>query len=275
MESTLTEQHLELKRQFQTFLEEDHGHGQYASKISEMMASEEPHYRLMVDVADVRSYDDALHTRLMNEPAECLPPFEDALEETVQARDPKWLPEGQRMRIGLAGEFGAHTVSPRNLLAPLITKMVNVQGIVTKCSLVRPKMVKSVHYCEATGTSMTREYRDVTSHNGPPTGSTYPTKDDNGNLLSTEFGLCQYRDNQVHPTAFLLTSAKVLGEMYFAGWLISLCPRAFLRLSGVFCALSEPPSLCTLGHVVPARSLFLLFAILLSQRTECWGELPS
>ena len=29
------------------------------------------------------------------------------------------------------------------------------------------------------------------------TGAQYPTKDDNGNLLTTEYGLCVYRDSQV------------------------------------------------------------------------------
>eukprot|EP01018_Ginkgo_biloba_P018817 Gb_01563 [translate_table: standard] len=63
-------------------------------------------------------------------------------------------------------------------------------------SLVRPKVVKSVHYCPTTGEFTTREYRDITAHTGLPTGSVYPTRDDQGNLLVTEFGLCKYRDHQ-------------------------------------------------------------------------------
>ena len=49
-----------------------------------------------------------------------------------------------------------HRVSSRNLTAKLISKLVEVDGIVTKCSLVRPKLVKSVHYAESTGSFMTR-----------------------------------------------------------------------------------------------------------------------
>jgi DNA replication licensing factor MCM3 len=81
-----------------------------------------------------------------------------------------------------------------------VLRQVNLQGIVTKASLVRPKMVRSVHYCEATGTTTQREYRDVTSHDGAPTGAAYPTKDEQGNLLTTEYGLCKYRDSQVRMT---------------------------------------------------------------------------
>ncbi len=34
-------------------------------------------------------------------------------------------------------------------------------------------------------------------HVGMPTGAQYPQRDDAGNLLTTEFGLCRYIDNQV------------------------------------------------------------------------------
>lgn len=42
---------------------------------------------------------------------------------------------------------------------PLCTRQVCAEGIVTKASVVRPKWVKSVHYCPATGKETTREYR--------------------------------------------------------------------------------------------------------------------
>lgn len=43
-------------------------------------------------------------------------------------------------------------------------------------SLVRPKVVKSVHFCPVTSAFTTREYRDITSNMGLPTGSVYPTR---------------------------------------------------------------------------------------------------
>ncbi|KAI8607430.1 MCM2/3/5 family-domain-containing protein, partial [Chytriomyces sp. MP71] len=64
-------------------------------------------------------------------------------------------------------------------------------------SLVRPKVARSVHYCEKTALFITRDYRDGTSlGNSVPTGSTYPKEDDEGNPLSTEYGLSTYRDFQ-------------------------------------------------------------------------------
>jgi DNA replicative helicase MCM subunit Mcm2 (Cdc46/Mcm family) len=49
--------------------------------------------------------------------------------------------------------------------------LLQVYGIVTRCSLVRPKLVKSVHYCPNTGVTTSREYRDITALTGLPTGA--------------------------------------------------------------------------------------------------------
>lgn len=99
--------------------------------------------------------------------------------------------------VGFEGDFGHHNVTPRGLLASYLCQMVCVHGIITKCSAVRPKVVKSVHYCKETNAILSREYRDNTSLTGPPTSSVYPTKDEQGNYLETEFGLSQYKDYQM------------------------------------------------------------------------------
>lgn len=69
------------------------------------------------------------------------------------------MQDEQTIKIGFLGEFGPNRVSPRELTSSLISSLVNVEGIVTKCSLVRPKVVKSVHYAEATGHFTTKQYR--------------------------------------------------------------------------------------------------------------------
>lgn len=65
------------------------------------------------------------------------------------------------MKVGFVGEFGPNRVSPRELTSTQISSLVNLEGIITNCSLVRPKMVKSVHYCEVTGRFQTQQYRFV------------------------------------------------------------------------------------------------------------------
>ena len=44
------------------------------------------------------------------------------------------------------------------------------------CPCHRPKVIKSVHYCEETKQILQKEYRDATSFGGMPTGSTYLTR---------------------------------------------------------------------------------------------------
>lgn len=56
--------------------------------------------------------------------------------------------------------------------------------------------MRSVHYCAATKKTLERKYTDLTSLEAVPSSSAYPTKDDDGNLLETEFGLSVYKDHQ-------------------------------------------------------------------------------
>jgi len=182
------------KRTFMDFLDQDVGQGVYMDKIRSMIT--QGRHRLLIDMADMRNFNLDLTRRLIRSPGEYFQPFSDALVEVTRNVDPKYLQEGQQVQVGFEGQFGFHKLTPRELLSPFLGSMVSVEGIVTKCSLVRPKVVKSVHYCPTTGEFTTREYRDITSASGLPTGSVYPTRDDQGNLLVTEFGLCKYKDHQ-------------------------------------------------------------------------------
>ncbi|GLC36964.1 hypothetical protein PLESTB_000173500 [Pleodorina starrii] len=159
--------------------------------------------RLMVAEHHLRKYDEPLLLQLLQKPLECLPAFEDALSNFVKSGvDPvllRLLEEtgNPNLYIGLKGDFGRHEVSPRQLTSAFLNQLVCVFGIVTKCSLVRPKLVTSVHYSEATKEYTTQQYRDVTSLRGAPTNTAYPQFDNAGNPLTTEFGLCKYIDNQM------------------------------------------------------------------------------
>ncbi|KAD3068954.1 hypothetical protein E3N88_36834 [Mikania micrantha] len=137
-----------------------------------------------------------LARRLLQNPSEYIQSLSDFITDRTRSIDPKFLKEGEQVLVGFDGPFVSRRVTPRDLLSEFIGSMVKVEGIITKCSLVRPKVVKSVHYCPSTKQFTSREYRDITSTMGLPTGSVYPTRDDNGNLLVTEYGLCNYKDHQ-------------------------------------------------------------------------------
>lgn len=101
------------------------------------------------------------------------------------------------VHVGLEGSFGGFHTTPRHLSACYLGNMVCLDGIVTSCSLVRPKMLRSVHYVEAKKMFVMREYYDATMIGGhAPTPINYPSSGPNGESLVSEFGLSHYRDYQ-------------------------------------------------------------------------------
>jgi DNA replication licensing factor MCM3 len=185
--------------------------------------------RLVVKLNDLRSHDGWLAACLLGLINSESPPFHSpqrhllALESAAQAIAVQACglldgsPHASKLKIGINGDFGDHHVSPRSLASSYLFQLMKVEGLVTKCSAVRPKLVTSAHYCPKTGLLSSREYMDntdirlglpVLDDNGEEdknaTGQSYsvtntiiPQKDKDGNPLETEFGLCQYKDYQV------------------------------------------------------------------------------
>jgi DNA replication licensing factor MCM3 len=171
----------------------------YGHEIARMV--EQGKNRLIVKLADLRRFDTGLAQRILDSPISIMPPFEEALSDVVKAHidlnNPasKLSPKAS-FRVGIQGSFGALRVTPRQLTSDVLSKMLCVEGIVTKCSLIRPKIVESVHYCPDTGKFSQQTYRDATALMGSRTGSSFPTKDAEGHPLETEFGMCTFRDYQ-------------------------------------------------------------------------------
>ena len=78
-------------------------------------------------------------------------------------------------------------------------------------SLVSPKVIKSVHFCPKTKKTSDRRYTDMTSLNAFPSSTVYPTKDEDGNPLETEYGLSVYKD---HQTFTIQVSGHLLAYMF-------------------------------------------------------------
>lgn len=136
---------------------------------------------------------------LLKQPTDFLPAFNKGLLDRITTlRDhQKHAIEGKEYKVGFSGSFGDHHVNPRTLRANHLNLMISLEGIVTRCSLVRPKMLKSVHYSPKNDHWVYRIYRDATTASHlPPTSSITPQVDDEGNPLQTEFGLCEFRDHQ-------------------------------------------------------------------------------
>lgn len=159
--------------------------------------------RLCVSLDDIREFDREFWTGLLNQPAEFLPACERALRDTVLTiYDPndarfELVDETQAFYLSFKGAFGANSVSPRTITSLHLSKLISIEGIVTRASLVRPKVIRSVHYADKTSRFYAREYRDQTTLFDPiSTAAIYPTEDPDGNKLTTEYGYSTYRDHQ-------------------------------------------------------------------------------
>lgn len=152
--------------------------------------------RLIVNVNDLRRKNVGRTNSLLNSAFDEQLAFSRALKEYVSTVQPSYAKLHEDFFIGFEGSFGNRHVTPRTLNARFLGNLVCVEGIVTKVSLVRPKVVRSVHYCPETKKVMERKYTDLTSFEAVPSSAVYPTKDEDGNLLETEYGLSVYKDHQ-------------------------------------------------------------------------------
>ncbi|XP_064651857.1 zygotic DNA replication licensing factor mcm3-like [Lineus longissimus] len=184
----------EIQRDYMDFLDDDDNQGIYHQKIRDMITNNQ--VRLMVNVNDLRRNNPKRAMDLLNNSFEESIAFQRALKKIVTNADAVYSKQYEEFFIGFEGSFGAKHVTPRTLTSRFLGNMVCVEGIVTKCSLVRPKVVRSVHYCPATKKTIERKYSDMTTLDAYPSSSVYPTKDEDGNLLETEFGLSTYKDHQ-------------------------------------------------------------------------------
>ncbi|XP_031759910.1 maternal DNA replication licensing factor mcm3 isoform X3 [Xenopus tropicalis] len=195
----------EAQREYLDFLDDDQDQGLYHGKVRDMIGSNE--HRLIINLNDVRRKNEKranltnrrywrLIFRLLNNAFGETIAFQRALKDLVASIDATYAKQFEEFSVGFEGSFGSKHVSPRTLTASLLGSLVCVEGIVTKCSLVRPKVLRSVHYCPATKKTLERKYTDLTSLEAFPSSSIYPTKDEENNPLETEYGLSTYRDHQ-------------------------------------------------------------------------------
>ncbi|XP_071496068.1 zygotic DNA replication licensing factor mcm3-like [Diadema antillarum] len=194
MDTDIDQQLRDYQREYLDFLDDDADQGIYHEKVQSMISKNS--CRLIVNINDLRRKAPKRAARLLNEAHEEVASFQRALKEFVTSADTAYGKQHDDFFVGFEGSFGSKHATPRTLSAGYLGNLVCVEGIVTKCSLVRPKVVRSVHYCPATRKTMERKYTDLTSLEAFPTSSVYPTKDDVGNPLETEFGLSLYKDHQ-------------------------------------------------------------------------------
>lgn len=169
--------------------------------------------RVKFTMAEIRSEDPQLSQRLQRDPFRHLRALEAACHLIADQERPGYDKLGGGVKVGIAGVVGSKANSPRELTSASLRRLVCVEGVATRVSSVKHKVVKSAHYCPETKRHQFREYVDATDPNlglkrfdkaGTElpdqivniTTSVYPTKDDDGRPLETEFGLSIFKDHQ-------------------------------------------------------------------------------
>lgn len=100
--------------------------------------------RCAVDLDKLRVHDRDLVEKLLDNPTAYLTSLTAALEEVELHRNSKV--QQPVIKVYLKGHFGSRTISPRDLLSHYVEKIVNVKGIVTKCTAVRQKLQRFVSF---------------------------------------------------------------------------------------------------------------------------------
>ncbi|KAF7719911.1 DNA helicase [Penicillium ucsense] len=156
--------------------------------------------RLTVSLDEIRAHNRELSDGLCMSPFDYTQAFDHALKEVVKRLPNR--PEKEKLDevnyyCAYIGAFGDFSCNPRTLSSSHLNRMISLEGIVTKCSLVRPKVIQSVHYSERKDRFFSRKYRDQTmTASGATSLNVYPQEDEDKNPLITEYGYSTYMDHQ-------------------------------------------------------------------------------
>eukprot|EP01022_Parablepharisma_sp_SALTPOND_P015109 TRINITY_DN2109_c0_g1_i1.p1 TRINITY_DN2109_c0_g1~~TRINITY_DN2109_c0_g1_i1.p1 ORF type:complete len:1160 (-),score=115.81 TRINITY_DN2109_c0_g1_i1:6531-10010(-) len=171
---------------------------------------DEGKYRFAVNLDELRQVSPSLVQALLSSPTNYIEMMSECIKQVVdelEGQEPSMKGKAKSQRyppeivydISFEGNFGRNHVTPRGLNAENIGQLMRVRGIVTRLSLVRAKMLNSVHYCEDCKQfhdwNYTDQY-DIRSKKREKVVANPPTKDYKGHPLQMEFGLCQYKDYQ-------------------------------------------------------------------------------
>ena len=174
-------------------------------------ALQSSHERFTVNIDDIRSNFPDLASYIILKPIMAVQMFEEnanaiideidssiSREKLVAQASVQFPVKEKKLKLNFEGNFGRNFVTPRGLKANMVNNLVRVQGIVTRMSIVKPKLMKSYHFIPATNSGFVQSYQDQYSVEGQGNFSSklFPTKDAGGNSMSAEYGYCDYKNVQ-------------------------------------------------------------------------------
>uniref|UniRef100_A0A1I7U881 DNA replication licensing factor MCM3 n=1 Tax=Caenorhabditis tropicalis TaxID=1561998 RepID=A0A1I7U881_9PELO len=194
----------EITEQYLNFLDNQTDTHHYRQKIMKMMNDGES--RLVMNLDEIREVMPERAEGLLTQSVLEMNCLQTALQTAISNSDVQAVVK-TGFHVGFEGTFGERHVNPRTLKSSYLGNLVCCEGIVTKCSSVRQKLLTSVHYCPATNKVLEKKFADFTMLDSIVTNNAYPTEDENKNPLETEFGHSVYKDHQTFTIQELPESA--------------------------------------------------------------------
>ncbi|CAG8455206.1 5602_t:CDS:10 [Funneliformis caledonium] len=227
----------------------------YKDEIVQMLQNNEN--RFIVNLNELRYYHAENAKKLEGSPNEWIPAFERALKNIIKNLslsiglgnndEIEKNIEEQNYYIGFNGTFHNH-VNPRTLKSIHLGKLICIEGI--------------------TGNFCSKEYHDSTSiGNQIPSSSAYPTEDENGYPLTTEYGYSVYRDHQTiclqempekMPPGMLTRSVDIILDDDLVD---KVKPGDRIQLAGCYRAIGKPTqgsTSATFKTVIIANNVIIL-----------------
>jgi len=156
-------------------------------------------YRIPVELNDLKKAEDGLDQRILNEPVKYLVAGEEALMNFLRDTNEKACKSlKHNLKLDIQGSFGRNHVTPRGMHTGVLSKLMKVEGVVTKAGLTAPKLLQSMHLRKGKedGHVEQRDHRDATSFVNNSNSGAMPSHDNEGNELQLEVGLSVYKDYQ-------------------------------------------------------------------------------
>lgn len=169
-----TEDDIAMETEMEEFLRKTDFKDNYPAILRNMNSgSKSGPCRYQINIDEVRQNSPKLAKYIIQQPSKAIKMFEDKANkiiedldsslsnEKMRANEQKMFPTKQpKLRLTFEGNLGRNFVTPRGLKANMLNSLVRVQGIVTRMSIVKPKLEKSYHYIPATNQGYVQNYKD-------------------------------------------------------------------------------------------------------------------
>ena len=133
----------EFQREYTDFLDDNNDDGIYHEKVVQMI--HENGRRLIININDFKKKNLKRAANLLKESQSEILACQRALMEYVMMVDSTYGKQYNEFFVSFEGSFGAKHVTPRSLSFRHLGNMVCLEGIVTKCSLIKTLKLSKVY----------------------------------------------------------------------------------------------------------------------------------